>query len=107
MKFPIIIDNGATFHMIKDQEFFTTLFQVSGKVILGDGKTSLSIQGVGTVKCIKGSHELILENVCYVPSLLESIYSLFLHIFNIRVMKSIHCLNKVCFLCFRNLNLKQ
>jgi hypothetical protein len=66
--------------MIKDQEFFTTLSQVSGKVILGDGKTSLSIQGVGTVKCIKGSHELILENVRYVPSLSESIYSLFLHI---------------------------
>ncbi len=80
MKIPIIIDNGATFHMIKDQEFFTTLSQVSGKVILGDGKTSLSIQGVGTVKCIKGSHELILENVRYVPSLSESIYSLFLHI---------------------------
>jgi hypothetical protein len=50
MKYPIIIDSGANFHMFRDHEFFTTLLPASGKVVLGDGKTSLPILGVGTVK---------------------------------------------------------
>jgi hypothetical protein len=32
--------------------------------MLGDGKTSLMIQGVGTVKCKIGNNVLTLENVC-------------------------------------------
>jgi hypothetical protein len=35
---------------------------------------------VGTVKCFIGDQLLILDNVRYVPSLSDSIYSLFLHI---------------------------
>ncbi len=82
MKFPIIIDSGANFHMFKDKEFFSKILPAAGKVILGDGITSLPIEGVGTVKCLIGSQVLIIDNVCYVPSLSESIYSLFLHIKN-------------------------
>jgi hypothetical protein len=48
--------------------------------LLGDGTTRLAIQGVGTVICHVGEHILRLENVRFAPSLLESIYSLLLHI---------------------------
>jgi hypothetical protein len=80
MKYPIIIDSGANFHMFRDREFFTTLTPATGKVILGDGVTSLPILGVGTVQCIIGSHTLTIENVRYIPTLSESVYSLFIHV---------------------------
>ena len=80
LQHPIIIDSGANYYMFQDKKFFTTLSLANGKVILGDGKTSLPILGVGTVTCIIGGHELQIENVHYVPTLSESIYSLFLHI---------------------------
>jgi hypothetical protein len=80
MKFPVIADSGANYHMFRDREFFETLSPASGNVILGDGKTTLSIQGVGTVKCRIGPHLLTIPNVCYIPDLSETIYSLFLHI---------------------------
>jgi hypothetical protein len=35
---------------------------------------------VGTVHCTIDGHDLILENVRFIPDLSESIYSLFLHI---------------------------
>ena len=78
--FPIIIDSGTNFHMFKHREFFTSLLPATGRVILGDGQTSLHIQGVGTIKCYIGSNEVILPNVRFVPDLSENIYSLFLHI---------------------------
>jgi len=80
MKFPVIADSGANFHMFKELEFFTKLLPATGKVILGDGKTNLSIQGVGTVRCLVDGHELFIDNVRYIPELSESIYSLFQHI---------------------------
>jgi hypothetical protein len=49
MKFPIIEDSGANFHMFRDRDFFETLHPASGQVILGDGKTTLPIQGIGTI----------------------------------------------------------
>jgi len=80
MKFPIIADSGANYHMFKELQFFDTLVPAKGKVFLGDGKTSLSIQGIGTIKlCIEGQ-ELLVENVRCIPELSESIYSLFLHV---------------------------
>jgi hypothetical protein len=66
--------------MFRDREFFSSLLPATGKVILGDGKTSLPIEGVGTVKCLIGSNELTIENVQCIPTLSESIYSLFLHV---------------------------
>jgi hypothetical protein len=80
MKYPIIIDSGANFHMFRDREFFTALAPATGKVILGDGVTSLPILGVGTVQCIIGSHTLTIENVRCIPTLSESVYSLFIHV---------------------------
>jgi hypothetical protein len=56
------------------------LSPATGKVILGDGKTSLPILGVGTVTCTIGSQIVNIENVRYVPTLSESIYSLFIHV---------------------------
>jgi len=52
----------------------------SGRVILGDGKTSLPIKGAGTVQCKIGSNILSINNVRWVPDLSESVYSLYLHI---------------------------
>jgi hypothetical protein len=69
MRFPIIADSGANYRTFKDPEFFETLIPASGKVLLGDGKTSLQIKGI-----------LSVEGVCYTLDLAESIYILFLHI---------------------------
>jgi hypothetical protein len=80
MNFPVIADSGANFHMFKDRAFFTTLSSAMGHVILGDGKTSLNIMGVGTMECIVDNHLLVIENVRYVPDLSELVYSLFQHI---------------------------
>jgi hypothetical protein len=80
MKYPIIVDSGANYHMFEEKGFFTTLVPTQGTVILGDGTTTLAIQGIGQVKCTIGDHTLIINDVRYVPSLAESIYSLFLHI---------------------------
>lgn len=80
MKYPIIVDSGANFHMFCALDFFESMRPMSGKVILGDGKTSLEIHGIGTVKLCFENHSLLIENVRYVPDLAESIYSLFLHI---------------------------
>jgi hypothetical protein len=80
MKFPIITDSGANYHVFKDREFFESLHPASGQVILGDGKTALSIKGIGTIRCKIGTNILTIEGVCYIPDLAESIYSLFLHI---------------------------
>jgi len=79
MKFPIIIDSGANFHMFKEFEFFKHITPATGKIILGDGKSSIPIQGVGTVECKIGNHSLIIENIRYVLELSESVYSLFVH----------------------------
>jgi len=78
--YPVIADIGANCHMFKEREFFSSLIQTTGKVLLGDGKTSLTIQGIGTVTCKLGQHKLVIPNVRYIPELGESIYSLFQHI---------------------------
>jgi hypothetical protein len=80
MLYPIIADSGANFHMFHDPEFFVSMSQASGNLILGDGTTTLSIKGVGRIKCKIGDHILFVDGVRYVPDLSESIYSLFLHI---------------------------
>jgi hypothetical protein len=80
MQYPIIVDNGANFHMFCALDFFESITPMSGKVILGDGKTTLDIHGIGTVKLCFGNQSLCLENVRCVPDLAESIYSLFIHI---------------------------
>jgi len=66
--------------MFKEQEFFSSLTPSNGSVLLGDGKTRLQIEGVGTVQCWIDNHKISIENVRYVPTLGESIYSLLTHI---------------------------
>jgi hypothetical protein len=78
--YPIIADSGANFHMFKSLEFFTSMVPTHGYVTLGDGKTKIPIQGIGTVKCIIDEHTLEIPNVRFVPGLSESIYSLLQHI---------------------------
>jgi hypothetical protein len=80
MKYPIIGDSGANYHMFRDKEFFQFITPACGKVILGDGKTTLDIQGVGTISCSIGDNIITIPNVRYIPDLAESVYSLFLHI---------------------------
>jgi len=82
MKYPIITDSGANHHMFCDLIFFHSIVPATGRVILGDGKTSLNIEGIGTVKLKFGESILVIDNVRYIPSLAESIYSLFVHIQN-------------------------
>ncbi|MFN9982838.1 MAG: hypothetical protein ACK53Y_23110, partial [bacterium] len=66
--------------MFKERKFFDTLQPATGSVILGDGTTTVSIKGIGTVKCTVDSHLLTIPNVRYIPGLSESVYSLFQHI---------------------------
>jgi hypothetical protein len=80
MKYPIIADSGANYHMFKEREFFDSIRPANGQVFLGDGKTKLSVKDIGTVRCKIGDNVLCLDNVRYIPDLSESIYSLFLHI---------------------------
>jgi len=80
MPFPVIADSGANYHMFRDKEFFETISPASGQVILGDGKTTLPILGVGTVKCQIGSNIVNIPDVRYIPGLSESVYSLLIHI---------------------------
>lgn len=65
--------------MFCERKFFSHMTPATGKIILGDGKTSIPIQGVGTVVCKVGNNNLTIENVRYVPDLSESVYSLFVH----------------------------
>jgi len=76
MKYPVIADSGANYHMFKDKDFFVDTHPAFGKVLLGDGKTAISIQGIGTLD----DHPVTFYDVRYIPDLWESIYSLFLHI---------------------------
>jgi len=59
MKFSIIIDSGANYHMFRELQFFDTLIPATGKVLLGDGITSLPIRGIGTVKLNIDRHILL------------------------------------------------
>jgi hypothetical protein len=68
--------------MLPEREFFTSLAPAQGQVILGDGKTTLSICGFGMVTCMVDDKLLKIENVHFVLDLGELIYSLFLHIQN-------------------------
>jgi hypothetical protein len=43
MKYPVIADSGANHHMFKEREFFVSRRPASGQVVLGDGKTNISI----------------------------------------------------------------
>jgi len=56
MRYPIIVDSGANFHMFREPEFFESISPASGYVVLGDGTTKLPIKGVGRVKCKIGDH---------------------------------------------------
>ncbi len=63
MKYPIIADSGANFHMFREKESFTSITPITGQAILGDGTTTLDILGVGIVKCTIGFNTLIIPNV--------------------------------------------
>jgi hypothetical protein len=76
MKYPVIADSGANFHMFKEREFFTKI---------------MPILGIGAVRCKIENHILEIKNVCYVPSLAESIYSLF-----VNIQHSLHGLHSSC-----------
>jgi hypothetical protein len=78
--YPVIADSGANYHMFREREFFHVLTPARGSVILGDGKTTVKIEGVGTVRCKIGPNMLDIPNVRFVPGLSESIYSLHQHI---------------------------
>jgi hypothetical protein len=63
MQFPIIADSGANFHMFCDSAFFDSIRPMSGKVILGDGKTALDIKGVGTIQLKFGNNVITIDDV--------------------------------------------
>ncbi len=66
--------------MFHEREFFEFIHPATGYVILGDEKTKVPIQGIGTVKMKIANNVLTIPEVRYIPGLSESIYSLSLHI---------------------------
>jgi len=68
-QYPIIADSGANFHMFREKEFFESIQPATGHVVLGDGKTTVPIQGIGTVKMKIGAHILTIPEVRYIPGL--------------------------------------
>jgi len=80
MKYPIIADSGANYHIFREVEFFESLTPTSGKVVWGDGKTALDIKGIGTIKLSIDNNIISIDNVRCIPDLAESIYSLLLQI---------------------------
>eukprot|EP00558_Chaetoceros_sp_UNC1202_P009040 CAMPEP_0197232302 /NCGR_PEP_ID=MMETSP1429-20130617/152_1 /TAXON_ID=49237 /ORGANISM="Chaetoceros sp., Strain UNC1202" /LENGTH=1842 /DNA_ID=CAMNT_0042690279 /DNA_START=1 /DNA_END=5529 /DNA_ORIENTATION=- len=78
----MIIDSGATMHMTGLKHIFTNIFQWDDPlhrqrtVILGDGTTTLNIAGVGTIDIEIGGKRVHLDNVLYVPSLKDTLFSI-------------------------------
>jgi len=66
--------------MFRDVEFFTELIPITGNVLLGDEKTSVSISGIGVISLLIDGHSISISDVRFVPDLAENIYSLFCHI---------------------------
>ncbi len=69
MPYPVIPDSGANFHMFKELEFSESI-PAGASAILGDGKSKLPTQGIGT-------KTLLIKNAWFAPTLAESIYSYF------------------------------
>jgi hypothetical protein len=63
MKYPVIADSGANYHMFKEREFFATLTPTQGTVLLGDGKSRIDIKGVGTDHCYIDNHFVTIPNI--------------------------------------------
>jgi hypothetical protein len=63
MKFPVIANSGANFHVLKNLEFFYTLTPASGQIIFGDDNSYLPIHIVGTVKCKIGDKTISITGV--------------------------------------------
>jgi hypothetical protein len=55
--------------VFREKELFKSIQPASGQVILGDGKATLPIQGIGTIKMKIGGNILTVDNVCYIPGL--------------------------------------
>lgn len=75
------LDSGATTHICKDRELFTTLNlgHVNDKVLLGDEQstTSLRIDGRGTcIFRLQDGTDLRLDDVLYVPSMAKNLMSM-------------------------------
>jgi len=61
MRYPMIVDSGANFHMFCEREFLESLTPATGHVILGDGTTTLEIKGIGTVRYMIGPNMLRIQ----------------------------------------------
>ena len=81
-----IIDSGSTADMCCNKVFFSDLhlFKNDEKhnriVILGDGKTSVSVDGIGTIDIFLNKKRIIKQNVFFVKDLADTLISIKAHI---------------------------
>ena len=74
----LMLDGGATDHMLNSKDLFIELKEVKGEVSQGDG-SSLAIEGIGKAElklsdeC--GGWKLLLSEVYYIPTLADNIIS--------------------------------
>lgn len=77
----MILDTDATKHMSVLLNLFTSLAKVKDwYVTLGDGMTKLPVMGKGTIKIYIELHVVELQNVLFVPTLEDTLFSITEHI---------------------------
>ena len=83
----MILDSGATHHMSGNRDLFDSYSPLTSlqQVILGDGRTTTKIHGIGTIDYLVDGHRILLHNVYYVPGIVDTLYSVKQHI------KFLHC----------------
>ena len=77
----MILDSGTTHTMSGDSALFTSCspLQFQKFVILGDGITTVPINGQGPIDCIIEGHRIILHDVFYVPAIQDTLFSIKQH----------------------------
>ncbi|PLW27599.1 hypothetical protein PCASD_21002 [Puccinia coronata f. sp. avenae] len=74
---PIVLDSGATHHIVNNPDFFNPVAETNIKISTGGHSKFLSATAVGTSTLVNHLGEkLVLENVLLVPSLNQSLISI-------------------------------
>lgn len=75
------MDSGCTYHMCHLKDYFETLeLKEGGMVLLGNNK-SCTEQGIFTIRLkVHDNHEIILQNVRYVPKLKRYLLSMSIYV---------------------------
>ena len=100
-----IVDSGANQHTCNIREYFISFCKYTGKhdhVTLGDGKSTVNILGIATIKFTVGRYKIRLHNVFYVLSLDILLFSIKQHMKYVGCF--VHSKNNTCTIDFPTLS---